>query len=139
MADQDTSPSSDVTDGALFGDVSDLIDRARVRTASAINTEIVVLYWSIGKRVREDVLGGERAEYRKDVVKQLAARLTERYGRGYGWRNLTRMVKFAELYPELEILSPLATKLTWTNIAELLTISEQPKRDFCLAMCAHEG
>jgi hypothetical protein len=98
-----------------------------------------MLYWSIGKRVREDVLGGERAEYRKDVVKRLAARLTERYGRGYSWQNLFRMLKFAELYPAREFFSPLARKLTWTNIAELLTISEQPKRDFYLAMCAHAG
>ncbi|MBW6468890.1 MAG: DUF1016 family protein [Coriobacteriia bacterium] len=139
MASRDTDPSTDVVNDALFGEVSDLIDRARARAASTVNTELVMLYWSIGKRVREEVLGGERAEYGGDVVKRLAVRLTERYGRGYGWRNLTRMVKFAELYPEFEILSPLATKLTWTNIAELLTISEQPKRDFYLAMCAHEG
>ncbi|MBE0416747.1 MAG: DUF1016 domain-containing protein [Coriobacteriia bacterium] len=139
MTGRDTGPSPDVVDDALFGDVADLIDRARARAASAVNTELVMLYWSIGKRVREDVLGGERAEYGSQVVKRLAQRLTERYGRGYGWRNLVRMAKFAELYPELEILSPLATKLTWTNIAELLTISEQPKRDFYLAMCGHEG
>lgn len=139
MSDRDTSPSSGVTDDALFGDVTALIERARNRAASAVNTELVMLYWSIGKRVREDVLGGERAEYRKDVVKRLATRLTERYGRGYSWQNLFRMLKFAELYPDREIFSPLARRLTWTNIAELLTISEQPKRDFYLAMCAHEG
>jgi len=138
MAGRDTDPSTDMVDDALFGDVADLIDRARTRAASAVNTELVMLYWSIGKRVREDVLGGERAEYRKVVVKRLAIRLTERFGRGYGWRNLARMVQFSERYPAPEILSPLATKLTWTNIAELLTISEQPKRDFYLAMCAHE-
>jgi predicted nuclease of restriction endonuclease-like (RecB) superfamily len=49
------------------------------------------------------------------------------------------MLKFAELYPDRETFSPLARILTWTNIAELLTISEQPKRDFYLAMCAYEG
>lgn len=139
MTGRDTDPSTDVVDDALLGDVTDLIERARARAASAVNTELVMLYWSIGKRVREDVLGGERAEYRKDVVKRLAARLTERYGRGYSWQNLFRMLKFAELYPDREIFSPLARKLTWTNIAELLTISEQLKRDFYLAMCAYEG
>jgi hypothetical protein len=78
MTARDTDPSTDVVDDALLGDVTDLIERARARAASAVNTELVMLYWSIGKRVREDVLGGERAEYRKDVVKRLAARLTER-------------------------------------------------------------
>jgi hypothetical protein len=63
MAGRDTDPSTDVVDDALLGDVTDLIERARTRAASAVNTELVTLCWSIGKRVREDVLGGERAEY----------------------------------------------------------------------------
>ncbi|MDF1542865.1 MAG: PDDEXK nuclease domain-containing protein [Anaerosomatales bacterium] len=139
MASRDTDPSTDVVNDALFGEVSDLIDRARARAASAVNTELVMLYWSIGKRVREEVLGGERAEYGSQVVKRLAQRLTECYGRGWSRQNIERMMRFAEWIPEIEKCSPVAGKLTWTNIAELLTISEQPKRDFYLAMCAHEG
>ena len=50
-------------DDALFGDVADLIDSARRRAAAAVNSELVMLYWSVGKRVREEVLGGERAAY----------------------------------------------------------------------------
>ncbi len=123
MPDGSTDPSPDVTSDALFGDVTELIERARARAASAVNTELVMLYWSIGRRVCEDVLGGERAEYRKVVVQRLATRLAERYGRGYSWQNLFRMLKFAELYPDPEIVSPLARKLTWTNIAELPTLS----------------
>jgi hypothetical protein len=48
---------------ALFGDVASLIDSARQRAAVAVNSELVMLYWSVGKRVREEVLGGERAAY----------------------------------------------------------------------------
>lgn len=125
-------------DDRLFGDVASLIEAARQRTAAAINSELVMLYWSIGKRVREDVLGGERAAYGREVVRGLAERLTLRYGRGYSRQNLERMMKFARLYPSAEICSPLARQLTWTNIVELLTVDEQPKRDFYLAMCAHE-
>ncbi|MBS3956480.1 MAG: DUF1016 family protein [Clostridiales bacterium] len=139
MTGRGADPSPDVVSDALLGDVTELIERARARAASAANTELVMLYWSAGRRVRQDVLGDGRTGYDMDVLKGLAARLTERYGRGFGWRNLSRMVKFAELYPEPEILPPLAAKLTWTNIAELLTISKQPKRDFYLALCAHEG
>ncbi len=123
---------------ALYGDLASLIEDARGRVATAVNTELVMLYWGIGKRIRDEVLGGERARYGNDVVKSVAARLSTRYGRGYGWRNLFRMIKFAELYPHDNIMSPVATKLTWTNIVELLTIDEQPKRDFYMAMCAHE-
>lgn len=125
-------------DDTLFGDVADLIDSARQRAAASVNSELVMLHWSIGKRVREEVLGGERAAYGQDIVKRLAARLTERYGRGYSWQNIFRMMRAAELYPDAEIFSPLARILTWTNITELLTISDQPKRDFYLAFCVHE-
>ncbi len=125
-------------DEQLFGDVTSLIESARQRAAAAINSELVMLYWSIGKRVREDVLGGERAEYGQEVVRRLAERLTQRYGRGYSRRNLFRMLQFAELHPDERIVPPVAAQLSWTNIVEILTIDEQPKRDFYLAMCAHE-
>ena len=75
-------------DDALFGDVAGLIDGARSRAAVAVNSELVMLYWSVGKRVREEVLGGERAAYGQQVVKRLAERLTERYGRGWSKQNL---------------------------------------------------
>jgi predicted nuclease of restriction endonuclease-like (RecB) superfamily len=125
-------------DERLFGDVAGLIEGARSRAAAAVNSELVMLYWSIGKRVREEVLGGERAAYGQDTVKRLAARLTERYGRGYSWQNIFRMTRAAELYPDVEIFSPVARILTWTNLCELLTIPDQRKRDFYLAFCVHE-
>ena len=131
---KEPAPIEDV----LFGDLASLIEAARIRVATTVNSELVMLYWGIGKRIREEVLGGERAAYGRDVVKRVAARLRERYGRGYSWQNVFRMIKFAELYPDAEIFSPLATKLTWTNIVELLTIDEQAKRDFYMAMSAHE-
>jgi predicted nuclease of restriction endonuclease-like (RecB) superfamily len=125
-------------DDALFGDVASLIDGARARAAAAVNSELVMLSWSVGKRVRDEVLGGQRAAYGQEVVRLLANRLTERYGRGWSRQNIERMIHFAEWLPEAEKCSPLASKLTWTSISELLTIPEQQKRDFYLAFCVHE-
>ena len=125
-------------DAALFGDVAGLIEAARGRAAASVNSELVMLYWSVGKRVREEVLGGERAEYGERVVVRLAEQLTERYGRGWSKASLLRMLQFATAYPEVSIVAPLARQLTWTNITELLAISDQRKRDFYLAFCAHE-
>ncbi|MEI7815431.1 MAG: PDDEXK nuclease domain-containing protein, partial [Coriobacteriia bacterium] len=64
--------------------------------------------------------------------------LTERYGRGWSRQNIERMIRFAEWLPETKKCSPLASKLTWTNISELLTIPEQQKRDFYAVFAAHE-
>jgi predicted nuclease of restriction endonuclease-like (RecB) superfamily len=114
-----------------------LIESAHRRAAIAVNSELVMLYWSVGKRVREEVLGGERAAYGQDTVKRLAARLTSTYGRGYSHSALTRMMKFAHLYPDGQIVAPLAQQLTWTNITAILSIPDKQERDFYLAFCAN--
>ncbi|MDZ4168193.1 MAG: PDDEXK nuclease domain-containing protein [Coriobacteriia bacterium] len=135
--DQDLNQVKDA-EVALFGDVAGLIDGTRQRVAGAVNSELVMLYWSVGKRVREEVLGGERAEYGQQVVKRLAERLTERYGRGWSRQNIERMINFVEWLPDSEKCSTLSGKLSWSHFTELLTISEQRKRDFYTAFAAHE-
>lgn len=123
---------------ALFSDVTGLIEGARNRAARAVNSELVLLYWSIGKRIREELLSGARAEYGKQVVRRLAQYLTDCYGRGYTYGNLTRMCRFAECYPESRIVAPLAQQLTWTNLTMLLAISDSSTRDFYSALAARE-
>ena len=89
-----------------------------------------MLYWSVGKRIREDVLGGERAAYGAQVISQLSAQLAERFGRGWSRQSLERMVRFAAWIPETEICSSLMSKLTWTHVVELLAVPGQPHRNF---------
>lgn len=73
----DGSNLADGDDRELLGNLSAMIEAARGRAAAAVNSELVMLYWSVGKRVREHVLGGERAAYGEAVVKRVAAELTE--------------------------------------------------------------
>jgi len=122
----------------LFGDIAILVDGARVRAAAAVNNELVMLYWSIGKRVREEVLGGERAAYGKQVVVRLATRLTERYGRGWSRQNIERMIRLGDWLPDDKKCSTLSSKLSWSHFSELLTLSDQRKRDFYATFAAHE-
>jgi predicted nuclease of restriction endonuclease-like (RecB) superfamily len=138
MAGDDSGLAVPAEGDALFADVAGLIEGARQRAAVAVNSELVMVYWSIGKRVREDVLGGDRAAYGQDTVKRLATRLTQRYGRGYTYSALTRMMKFAHLYPDGQIVAPLAQQLTWTNITELLSIPDRQEREFYTAFTIHE-
>ncbi len=115
-------------DGALVAPET-MIEGARQRAQAAVNTELVMLYWSIGKRLREDELGGKRAEYGQAVVKQLAARLTERHGRGYSRQNLERMMRFADWLDSTEKCSTLSSILSWSHFTELLVISDEPRRE----------
>jgi len=131
------SPLPD-NDEQLFGDIASMIESARRRAAAAVNSELVMLYWGVGKRIREDVLGGERAEYGQAVVRRLAERLTAQYGRGYTYTNLTRMVKFAGCCDERPIVAPLAQQLSWSAICIALTLTDQGERDFYLTLAARE-
>ncbi|MCB9743571.1 MAG: DUF1016 domain-containing protein [Alphaproteobacteria bacterium] len=129
---------TDVTSPKLLGDLRQLIDGSRQRAAVAINSELVLLYWQIGARVRVHILKEARAEYGKEVIADLARALTREYGRGFGRRNLHHMVRFAEVFPEQEIVNALRTQLTWTHLRELIAIDDPLKRQFYTEMCRIE-
>lgn len=97
-----------------FGEVIALIEAARARAYQAVNTELVSLYWQLGKYIDEKIA---KAEWGDGVVEQLARELARRYPgqRGFTGRNLFRMRQFFEAYGENPKLSPLVTQLPWTH------------------------
>ena len=99
---------------SLITDLRTLINEARNKVALIVNTEITLLYWHIGKRINEEVLGNQRAEYGKQIVSTLSTQLTKEYGRGFELRNLRRMMQFAQLFPDFQIVAPLARQLSWS-------------------------
>lgn len=123
----------------LFDDVARLIDEARTFVANTSNKTITLLYWQIGKRINNDFLDNQRAEYGKQIVSQLATQLQEHYGkRGFQERNIRRMMQFAELFPDFQIVSELATQLSWSHFIELFTIKGSLQRDFYTQMTVYE-
>ena len=60
----------------LVVDVRQLIDTARQRVAMAVIAELTQLYWQIGHRIGTEILQGQRADYGKQVVAELARQLT---------------------------------------------------------------
>ena len=93
---------------SLLGDLRKLIEAAKEQTARAVNSTLVTMYWEIGKRIREDVLQNERAEYGKEIVQTLSAQLTAEFGRGFTEKGLWRMVQLAEAFPDIEIVAALS-------------------------------
>jgi hypothetical protein len=85
-------------------------------------------FWQIGRRVNLEVLGNKRADYGKQIVSRLATQLTASYGRSFDLRNLRRMMQFAELFSDFEIVSPSATLLSWSHIVEVLPLKSQEAR-----------
>ena len=124
---------------SLMTDLRTLINEARKKVALIVNTEITLLYWHIGKRINEEVLGNQRAEYGKQIVSTVSTQLTKEYGRGFELRNLRRMMQFAELFPDFQIVAPLARQLSWSHFIELLSIKNDLGREFYLTMAASEN
>lgn len=61
----------------LVGEISQLIQTSKQRVAVTVNAELTLLYWHIGQRINQHILNNERAEYGKEVIKNLSKSLTE--------------------------------------------------------------
>jgi len=123
---------------SLFSDLTHLIAEARTRAAVAVNAEITLLYWHIGRRIRIDVLKEERADYGKQVLLFLAEKLTRQCGRGWSEKQLRHCLRFAETFEDEKILSALRRELSWTHIKTIIYIDDPLKRSFYMELCRLE-
>jgi predicted nuclease of restriction endonuclease-like (RecB) superfamily len=97
------------------------------------------MYWQIGNRIISELPNDDRSAYGKQIVSQLATKLQMQFGeRGFQERNIRRMMKFAILFPDFQIVSELATKLSWSHFIELLIVKNNIQRDFYTQMSIYE-
>ena len=114
----------------LYSDVCQIIDGTRFRIATTVNAEVCLMNWNIGKRIKEDVLYNQRAEYGKEIIKNLSSKLTEHYGKGWSIYKLQHCVRSAYTFSEEEIVYAVRTQLTWTHLRSLMAIEDELKRKF---------
>jgi predicted nuclease of restriction endonuclease-like (RecB) superfamily len=122
----------------LLKDLRELIGEARQDVARQVNSALVLLYWHVGKRIRQDILNEKRAEYGEEIVPTLSRQLVKEFGAGFTARNLANMVRFAEAFPEEKILHTLCAKLSWSHFRLIIYIDDDLKRDFYAEMCRIE-
>ena len=140
MADIEKLNPTDLISVELLNDLRQIINSARTHVAATAKYEVTMMYWNIGNRINRDVLNNERAEYGKQIVSQVATKLQEEYGtKGFEPRNIRRMMQFAQLFPDFQIVSQLATKLFWSHFIEVLPLKEPLQREFYLTMAANEN
>lgn len=86
---------------ALFDRIVTILDQARGNVVRAVNTNMVLAYWLIGREIVEQVQRGkDRAKYGEKVIADLSARLTERYGSGFSTPNLKNFRQFYLAYAD---------------------------------------
>jgi predicted nuclease of restriction endonuclease-like (RecB) superfamily len=128
-----------ITPKVLLKDLRELITAARQDVARQVNSALVLLYWRMGKRIRQDILKEKRAEYGEQILPTLSAELMKEFGTGFTARNLANMVRFAEVFPDEKILHTLCAKLSWSHFRLIIYLDDDLKRDFYAEMCRIEG
>ncbi len=110
----------------LYADIRVILANARKRTYHAINFTMVESYWMIGQTIVEHEQHGEvRAAYGKGVLKDLAARLTSDFGKGFDERELRKMRQF---YLTFQIRDTLRPELTWSHYRRLISVENEQAR-----------
>lgn len=127
------------TASSLHAELRTLIASSRQRLAGAVNAELTRLYWTVGQRLSTEVLGGERASYGSQLLEQLGQQLSHEFGRGFEARNLRRMVKFAQAFPDTGIVSTLSAKLSWSHLVAIVALKTPQARQFYAQQAAQDG
>lgn len=126
------------SNAGLMADVRSMIEQSREGVARTINAGMTLLYWRIGKRIQTEVLGNERAEYGKEILQTLSAKLKDEFGSGFSQRNLSYMVNFAEVFSAPEIVATLSRQLGWSHFKEIIPLKDDLAREFYAEMCRIE-
>ena len=95
----------------LLKDLIVIIEEGKKQLAVQVNSALTLVFWQVDKRINEDILQNERAAYGKQVVANLSEQLMLRYGKNFELKNLRRMMQFANIFPDFEIVVPLARQL----------------------------
>jgi predicted nuclease of restriction endonuclease-like (RecB) superfamily len=117
-----------INENLLFSHISKIIEKRKNRAGMYANREVTLMYWEIGRYIGSVLLGGERAEYGRAILATLSQQLIKRYGSGFEYSKITRMIKFAELFQDFKIVSTLSTHLSWSHFIEILPLETKKAR-----------
>ncbi|MFI5344552.1 MAG: YhcG family protein [Chlamydiales bacterium] len=131
-----SKPSVKKTD--LLEDLRNIIEQAKRSVASVVNTHLIALNWRMGRRIHSEILKKKRGGYGEEILATVSQELTKEYGQGFTISSLSRMLKFAEFFPDEQIVATLSQQLSWSHFVEILPLKESLKRDFYAEMCRIE-
>jgi predicted nuclease of restriction endonuclease-like (RecB) superfamily len=122
----------------LLADLRELIEAARAGVAQAVYSAQVILHWRVGHRLLADILKYQRAAYGDQIVATVSRQLTADYGRGFAEKSLRRMIQFADVFPDPEIVAALSRQLSWSHFVEIIPLKTDLHREFYAEMCRIE-
>ncbi|MCQ5120744.1 PDDEXK nuclease domain-containing protein [Massilicoli timonensis] len=112
----------------LYGSIKEVLNESRQQAYQAVNSSMLIAYWTIGKIIVENEQDGQfRAEYGKYTLSDLSLKLSNEFGKGFTVRSLQQMKKFYTLFPNTNALR---TQLTWTHYRSLLRVENKEAREW---------
>lgn len=126
----------------FFSQIVDLLQSAQNKVVRTINQTMVTTYFEIGRMiVEEEQNGKDRAEYGKQLLKELSETLTREFGKGFSETNLKQMRQFYFAYSISQTLSDesenaihrtssVGFKLSWSHYLKLMRIDDENERKF---------
>ncbi len=138
MAKDLTNPDLGNNITSLVSSISQLIKESRARTAVTVNAEITLLYWKIGKYIKEDILKNNRADYGQKIIASISNKLTETYGKGWSEKHLRHCLHIVEIFPDEQIVYTLCRQLSWSHIRMIMYLEDSLKREFYIELCKLE-
>lgn len=121
----------------IIEDIKEVIVSSRQKVAYEVNNTMLLAYWNVGKIIVENEQNGNiKAEYGKQVMKELSKELRKILGSGFSVSNLFNMRRFYITYPKFQTLSG---KLSWSHYCELLSIENIDERNFYEKECRNSN
>lgn len=120
----------------LVVELKSLIASTKEQVAISVNSSLTLMYWQIGFKINEDILKNSRAEYGKEILQTVSAKLTEEFGQGFSKRNLADMIKFSQVFDDFGIVSTLSRQLSWSHFKEIMYMDDNLKIEFYAQMSA---
>jgi len=125
---------------ALFNDIREILHQARQKAYSAVNFIMVEAYWNVGKRiVEEEQQGSARAQYGKQLIKELSQKLISEFGKGFTEANIWNFRQFYLTFQSDEILYALRRELTWTHYRLIMRIEKPASRQYYMNEAADQN
>ena len=121
----------------IINEIKDVIINSRNKIAYEVNNTMVLAYWNVGRIIVENEQNGNiKAEYGRQILKELSKELRKILGSGFSVSNLQYMRKFYITYPKYQTLS---VKLSWSHYCELLSIDNVDERNFYEKECINSN
>ena len=121
----------------MIQEIKDIILSSRKKVAYEVNNTMLYAYWNVGRIIVENEQNGNiKAEYGKQIMKELSKELRKSLGSGFSVSNLFNMRKLYITYPKFQTVSG---KLSWSHYCELLSIENVDERNFYEKECINSN